>query len=202
MKRIICFIMMVAMLMSMLGITANATTFEEQLAYEFYIYCGGNEADWNNPNIECTTHIYEYAETQDAVFFSGFSGWREPENREYLKKFGNWCVYSSAYFYPSDSALYVKIGEEIYTLEEAWENSLVTDLSCIEGFSRISKVYRVGDADLDFEVSILDATLIQLSVAQLSELDYLQSQTADVDGDGEISVLDATTIQLKLAGLE
>ncbi len=63
--------------------------------------------------------------------------------------------------------------------------------------------YLVGDADLDYEISILDATLIQRRVAQLVSIsDIRVSETADVDDDGDITVLDATTIQMKLAKVE
>lgn len=58
----------------------------------------------------------------------------------------------------------------------------------------------IGDADGDGEVTVLDASLIQLHLvdkATLSENGYLLS---DTDGDDSVSVLDAATIQLFLVG--
>lgn len=58
----------------------------------------------------------------------------------------------------------------------------------------------IGDTDGDGEVTVLDASLIQLSLvdkATLSENGYLLS---DTDGDDSVSVLDAATIQLFLVG--
>ncbi len=60
----------------------------------------------------------------------------------------------------------------------------------------------LGDADLDGELSVLDATQIQLYMASLVEFDGTQLVLADMDKDGEVSVLDATKICLGLAGLE
>ncbi|MBQ8057288.1 MAG: dockerin type I repeat-containing protein, partial [Ruminococcus sp.] len=59
----------------------------------------------------------------------------------------------------------------------------------------------LGDVDGDSDVSILDATAIQLHVAQIQTLPAEQTQYGDTDGDGEMSVLDATEIQLFIAGL-
>ena len=69
----------------------------------------------------------------------------------------------------------------------------------------------LGDADMDGELTILDATFIQLAIAQLckfDENDFILSgdivcgYLSDFDRDGERTILDATAIQLKLAGLD
>ena len=61
--------------------------------------------------------------------------------------------------------------------------------------------YELGDADLDHEVSILDATCIQRGLVGLNDLSDLQWLLADADRDGEASILDATAIQRWLVGL-
>ncbi|MBQ8539272.1 MAG: dockerin type I repeat-containing protein [Ruminococcus sp.] len=58
----------------------------------------------------------------------------------------------------------------------------------------------VGDADLDGEVSILDATEIQLHLASLVEFTDEQVKLADIDFFKGVNILDVTSIQLKLAG--
>ena len=59
----------------------------------------------------------------------------------------------------------------------------------------------IGDVDGDKEITIMDATQVQLHLAQLVELDESQSFAADTDKNGEISILDVTNIQLFLAGI-
>lgn len=60
----------------------------------------------------------------------------------------------------------------------------------------------IGDADGDGDVSVLDATRIQRTVASLDSLDPLHRYLADVDGSGEASVIDATIIQRKIAEID
>ena len=69
------------------------------------------------------------------------------------------------------------------------------------GVTATSKVTLIGDADGDGDVTILDATMIQRFLADLS-VDSFDEAAADVDGDGDISILDATWIQRYLAEIE
>lgn len=59
----------------------------------------------------------------------------------------------------------------------------------------------LGDVDLDGKVTILDATRIQLHLADIKTLDSESLNNADVDGDGIVTILDATKIQIILAQL-
>ncbi len=59
----------------------------------------------------------------------------------------------------------------------------------------------IGDVDEDGEVSILDATRIQRSLAGLFDLNTLQDYLADVDGNGTATIIDATIIQRALADI-
>lgn len=58
-----------------------------------------------------------------------------------------------------------------------------------------------GDTDGDGDVSVLDATAIQLHLASLKIMDSTAFSVADTDKDGDVSILDATQIQLFLAKL-
>lgn len=58
-----------------------------------------------------------------------------------------------------------------------------------------------GDVDGDGEVSIIDATAVQLHVAQLQQISDDLAMYGDTDDDGDISVMDATEIQLFIAAL-
>ena len=59
----------------------------------------------------------------------------------------------------------------------------------------------LGDVDGDTEVTIIDATAIQLWLTELRELSDAQIACADSDLDGNITVADATHIQRCLAGI-
>ena len=58
----------------------------------------------------------------------------------------------------------------------------------------------LGDADVDGEVTILDATTIQRVLAGFAVTDFNEI-LADADNDMEVSILDATAIQRYLVGL-
>ena len=57
----------------------------------------------------------------------------------------------------------------------------------------------LGDVDCDSEISIMDATAIQLHSAKKLELTDAQLKLADTDKDQAVSVMDATQIQRLLA---
>ena len=61
--------------------------------------------------------------------------------------------------------------------------------------------YHSGDADLDGNRTVKDATLIQKYTSRLAEFSYLQSLLSDTNEDGVINVKDATMIQKALAKL-
>ncbi len=58
-----------------------------------------------------------------------------------------------------------------------------------------------GDADLDGDVTIIDATMIQRFLVDLEKLGDEALKQADADGDGDVTILDATYIQRYLVGI-
>ena len=60
---------------------------------------------------------------------------------------------------------------------------------------------KIGDSDLDGEVTILDATNIQRYLVGLADMDSIGQYLADTDVDGEVTILDATAIQRWLVSL-
>lgn len=75
-----------------------------------------------------------------------------------------------------------------------------SEADCLRGDHNHSAV--IGDADGDGDVSIMDATEIQMVLAQIKAWSYDGAEAAsDVDGDGDVSIMDATEIQMILAGL-
>ncbi len=59
----------------------------------------------------------------------------------------------------------------------------------------------IGDVDLDKNITVLDATNIQLALADLKELKGDNATAAETDGDDNLTVLDATNIQRFIAQL-
>ncbi len=175
---------------------------EDELSAQMFDYFGGNEVDLSYlpPDLPYVI-VYDYVEVDDIVIFSAIATWRGADLAEVVERYGDWCVYSAGINYPSHTGMFVRKGGEIYTLKEAWENGIVTDLSPAIGFYR-PEVYPVGDVDLDYEVSILDATLVQKRLAQLVDSDAIKLfKVADVDEDWNLTVMDATMIQRFLAQL-
>ncbi len=63
------------------------------------------------------------------------------------------------------------------------------------------ETYMLGDADNDGTVSVIDATYIQMVLAQKAEKVEGFDIRADVDVDTSVSVMDATQVQYYVAGL-
>lgn len=59
--------------------------------------------------------------------------------------------------------------------------------------------YKLGDADGDGEVTIIDATYIQRRLADVDVSGAFSQQAADVDRNGEIEITDAVSVQRWLA---
>ncbi len=57
----------------------------------------------------------------------------------------------------------------------------------------------LGDVNLDGVVSVLDATALQMHLAQITTLDSVALSAADTNRDGSVNILDATYIQLFVA---
>lgn len=62
--------------------------------------------------------------------------------------------------------------------------------------------FLLGDANMDGNVNIKDATYIQKAVAGLIMMTELENIAADADCSDDINIKDATTIQKHLAGME
>lgn len=61
--------------------------------------------------------------------------------------------------------------------------------------------FMLGDVDDDGRVSIMDATMIQRHIAQLTTISEERIKSADTDKDGKVSIMDATVIQRFIAQL-
>ena len=89
----------------------------------------------------------------------------------------------------------------IYRLIAACMTAVILICSLSVGAGAALAPMRIGDADGDWDVTILDVTRIQRWLTGLNNMTKLQQFAADVNGDGELDILDATRIQRMLAGL-
>ncbi len=92
-----------------------------------------------------------------------------------------------------------KIGTDRYpVLGGAKVNYGYEDLSSAEKTYSNSLVYdeKFGDVDLDGDVSIKDATIIQEHISRFSELTGQSAINADIDKSGDINISDATYVQM------
>ena len=60
---------------------------------------------------------------------------------------------------------------------------------------------KLGDADISGNISISDATTIQLHLALQQEINDAILKLADTDRNSKVSIMDATQIQLFIAQL-
>lgn len=104
-------------------------------------------------------------------------------------------IYDNAFYYCPNVTLYVY--ENTYALDWAKEHNFPYEIISDE------TKYNYGDANLDGEVSVTDATAIQKLIIRLyvpEEQTELVNTLADVNNDGVVSILDATCIQKYLVG--
>lgn len=85
-------------------------------------------------------------------------------------------------------------------VEVLYENGFTMSVVGFDIYNRVSlSKSKLGDVDSDSEISILDATALQMHFAQIKTLSTRQLRSGDTDGDGKVSIMDATEIQLHLA---
>lgn len=114
---------------------------------------------------------YEYREVTNLMYGSGIT-----------------VFYGDAY-YPYDEE------ETFYSLDELTEIE-PTVVEWVFDFLGPDYVGKIGDADKDGEISVMDATAILRHEAKLETMEV--ELIGDIDGDGELSVLDATAVQQSL----
>ncbi len=138
-----------------------------------------------------SVYMLGYEEGESTTYPEGLSSF---ENMIYVLKYD--CnvelepdnIWSGEWYYYYESGCYGTVKDG-------------TKADCIRQDHDHSADLIIGDVDGDGEISILDATEIQMVLAQLKP-SFKDISIADFDSDGEVSILDATAIQLELAKLE
>ena len=86
-------------------------------------------------------------------------------------------------------------------VEVSDDNTFVMPDSDVTVTAKFAYTYLLGDVNMDGEVSIIDATLIQRKVSDM-KVNAFDEKAADVDGSGDVEIIDATLIQRYLAFIE
>lgn len=143
-----------------------------------------------------------------------------------LVKIGPYC-FRSEYYYPELVGVYAYKGNEIHTLQDAYQEDLVdihetvdqlraylkSGMPGYDGYPYFCYIYRFGDANLDEEVNLQDVLFVQKGIAgiiDLSDINYYISGLGslkayflgDYNDDGEVNMEDVLSIQKYIAKFE
>ena len=230
MKKVISFLIIISVLLTMclINTTALQTTLatdpsliEAQVMSEVKKAFGNLALEYDYPTLMWDYYCHFTDEnTIDYVYvnWSSSGGSSAITGDRYL----DYCIKCSSVLSPTIGLyIYDVESKKIYTFEEAEVYAVDHLKDFLDNHSDemiVSyKVYKCGDMDLDNDITILDATMIQRAIAQLEAFPSYNTlynmyythpkeqevlYVSDVDYDGETSILDATAIQIKLAKID
>ena len=146
---------------------------------------------------------FENIDDGTVITWNGVEG--AEKYRLYVKKDGSWKMLADVEGTSYTHLDLVEGTEYTYTIRCVSEDSKIFESGFDSaGFSNIYEkpeiTVLIGDADLDGELSVLDASLIQMYLVGKKTLEGDALIAADADEDGEISVMDASLIQMILVG--
>ena len=143
-----------------------------------------------------------------------------------LVKIGPYC-FSCEYYYPELVGVYAYKGDEIHTLQEAYQNGLVyihetviqlraylkSGMPGYDGVPYSCCIYRFGDANLDEKFNLQDVLLVQKGIAGIIDLNDVKYSIGglgspksyflgDYNDDGEVNMEDVLSIQKYIAKFE
>lgn len=208
MKKLVSVLLIAVILMSAMSVTVFATDytvddlFKDQLFYERFI----EEYSYSTFYYEeYYHHVDETDENSDidwVLISAATDVMCEPiENPPTNYYIIDDIVYGSIYYYqPFETpyCVYDVIQDEFLDIRKIDFDDYkgLRDVFCSDKYGLL-----IGDIDSDNDVTILDATEIQLILAKLKE-QYVIIGVSDFDRDGELTVMDVTAIQFKLAKVE
>ncbi|MBQ7133038.1 MAG: hypothetical protein IJO20_00925 [Ruminococcus sp.] len=217
MKKVLSVILVMCLLFSLTAVSVFADdTTHEKLFLEKFLEQYKNTYGYNE--YMCRDYYkevyYHYNEDENLEWVLVWCAYIDSPSFNYAV-FGD-RVYLGGYSYP------LATGYGLFDVEQDkfFDVCDIEDISAYSGFEEILyeriAVYPVGDANMDRDLDILDATFIQRALVQLSNFDIQDDFTAsgyhslrgdlsylsDFNRDGERTILDATAIQMKLAKAE
>lgn len=136
--------------------------------------------------------------TTDYSFGNGYGfGIMIDESNGSIYHAGNFASYESmVIIFPAEDINIFVVTNDV---EKMYKKNLPMNTFAFAISKKVNSGIMLGDVDGDNEVSILDATAIQLHIAQRKTLTDEQIERGDTDADGELSILDACAIQLFIA---
>ncbi len=134
MKKILSFILMLVLLFGVCA-SVGAAEANTELEQKFYNYCLEVLPEDMKPSEGDNVRVYSVKKIDGVEVFKGDCPWIESTPDSVCKIIGDWCVCSDYTLYPYDLGVYVSSGDEIYTLEQAYEIGLFTDLKPLVGSS-------------------------------------------------------------------
>lgn len=224
MKKLICILLLIIMLLSITIAPTFASEAEDFYAkYNLYSekfidrYVGSigsmsykelyyHHTDRDNPDSQIEWSLVR-----------GYAGWEQ-----FSRYITNYAVVGDRVICQEDGQEPFNLGYCIYDVQkDEFIHIADVDVNDYDGLNQCLNVLKIGrpigDADCDYELSVLDATEIQRTLAHLTELgvkDMLSGRAyficvgndmkyvSDFDRDGYVSIIDATAIQMKLAKLD
>lgn len=182
-------------------IGVNATTSDDTLAQDFFEFCN-SKVQAASP--DDSVQIHDFTQADGMIFFHAECSWIFMHQMAiYPHSMGDWCFMTgSCENGLSGLDVYVKVNDEILTIEDAWKNGTVTDLTPVSQLDGLV-FYRRGDVNGDNALNIKDATALQkllasIKTASVSNKD-IQASVFDMNNDGKVNIQDATAIQKYIA---
>ena len=225
MKKMLCILVATCIMLAMLSVPVYAgsayATGDYVQEFEAYLVDHGlgphyEGQDWYAYESPCYEYFSEANDTDLPDWILVFGMYMGLAPMPCYGIFGDYYIQNNNYLYPYSLGYYVYVPSKskFYTLEEAWK----ADFECIENtFTEYLLVEGIanyiGDADGDNNLTVLDATYIQRTLAGLCTFNSYDDMTSkknvsdtepllyvsDIDRDGNRTIMDATAIQMKLA---
>ena len=129
MKKILAVLMVISMTFALCTVPVSAQ--ENTLEELFKAYCKDKLPSSDSENVRITD-VYDFG--IDVTFFTATS-WLEPADEGSYEVIGDYCVHSTATYYPYHLGVYVATNDEVYSLKEAYDSGV------------ISYLYPVGELD-------------------------------------------------------
>lgn len=204
MKKILSLFISLLSFILISTVNVSAEVDKEVLADEFYDFC-------NSKIVTTYEHDYvkigDYVEADGKVFFTADCSWIFMHQMIVrADSMGDWYFMTS----PCENGIsglgvYVKSRNEIYTIENAWEEGIVTDLTPVSKLDGLV-FYHIGDVNGDKVLNIKDATALQKYLAnketKIINNNDIRKKVFDMNEDERINIKDATTIQKYIAKMD
>ncbi|MBQ4104976.1 MAG: dockerin type I repeat-containing protein [Clostridia bacterium] len=202
MKKSLCFLIAVLMLVAGSTLCVSADTLRDEVEVAFSDYCVQFEDHYKE------VEVGTIAQDDGVTFFRGYPEKSSLDTWEWLTYVGDWFIYGTSYAPGECSGVYAIVDGVVYPVEQAYEQGIVSDLSALVNFYETDSllrgpaVYLMGDADYDGALTIKDATAIQKHLVGIRNIDLVCYEwCCDMNRDNQINIKDCTAVQYKLAGI-